>query len=460
MRFRGQVGWSLLLLAVVVAGAVYLQREVGPKASAAASSNAAPSGAWFCPHGGGAEWAVTLELANPGTKPVEVRVTGLSGRKPSTPQSFTVPPGAELLVNQAAEERDSASFIEYFGGWVAAGWVIHAGGGEKGVAAEPCLPRAAQQWFVPDGLTTERQDAFVVIMNPFATDAIFTLTLYTQKRAPITAGAWTNVVLAPHRSQAFRLNATALGEEAVSTLVDVKVGRVAAASLGLAELGGIRSNIGVAGSPPRRTILPAGFAQGASTLIAMNTGDARPELEATMLSKKTSQPLGSLVQNAPNAGSAQPYPVTMEEPSAIDVQSTPGTVVALRTLGISADQGSTGGASAPAAAWVVLPSIAGTPAHPGLILVNPGDVPAVVQLSLLPPSPGIVPPPMTVTVQPGRVVAGPKLFITAKPFAAILVMAESGTLVPAAASYSLGQDGNATYAVSLGVPIPDTWMPS
>ena len=460
MRFRGQAGWALLLLAVVVVGGVYLQREVGPKASAAASSEAAPSGAWFCPHGGGAEWAVTLELANPGTTPVQVRVTGLSGSKPSKPQSLTVPPEAEIMVHEAAEERDSASFIEYFGGWVAAGWVIHAGGGEKGVAAEPCLPQAAEQWFVPDGLTTERQDAYVVIMNPFATHAIFTLTLYTQKRAPITAGAWTNVVLGPHRSRAFRLNATALGEGAVSTLVDVKVGRVAAASLGLSELGGIRSSIGVAGSPPQRTILPAGFAQGASTLVAMNTGDARPELEVTLLSKKTSQPLGSLVQNAPNAGSSQPYPVTMEGPSAIDVRSTPGTVVALRTLGVSADQGSTGGASAPAGAWVVLPSIAGTPAHPGLILTNPGDAPAVVKLSLLPSAPGVVPPPVTVTIQPGRVVAGPKLFVTDKPFAAILATAESGTLVPAAASYSLGQDGNATYAVSVGVPIPNIWVPS
>jgi hypothetical protein len=152
--------------------------------------------------------------------------------------------------------------------------------------------------------------------------------------------------------------------------------------------------------------------------------------------------------------------VTMEGPSAIDVRSTPGTVVALRTLGISADQGSTGGASAPASAWVVLPSIAGTPAHPGLILANPGDAPAVVKLSLLPSAPGVVPPPVTVTIPPGRVVAGPKLFVTDEPFAAILATAESGTLVPAAASYSLGQDGNATYAVSAGVPIPDAWVPS
>ncbi len=460
MRFRGQAGWALLLLAVVVAGGAYLQRAVGPKTSAAASSDAAPSGAWFCPHGGGPEWAVTLELANPGTAPVQVRVTGLSGHRPSTPQSFTVAAGAELLVHEAAEERDSASFIEYFGGWVAAGWVIHAGAGEKGVAAEPCLPQASERWFLPDGQTTERQDAYVVIMNPFATDAIFTLTLYTQKRVPITAGAWTNVVLAPRRSRAFRLNATALGEGAVSTLVDVKVGRVAAASLGLAELGGIRSSIGVAGSPPQRTILPAGFAQGASTLVVMNTGDARPELQATLFSKEASQPLGSLVQNAPNAGSAQPYPLTLEGPSAIDVRSTPGTVVALRTLGVSADQGSTAGASTPESAWVVLPSIAGTPAHPGLILANPGDVAAVVKLMLLPSAPGTVPQSVTVTVPPSRAVAGPKLFVMAKPFAAILVTAESGTLVPAAASYSLGQDGMATYAVSLGVPIPDAWIPS
>lgn len=460
MRLRGQVGWALLVSAMVVAGGVYLQREVGPKASAAASSEAAPSGAWFCPHGGGPDWAVTLELANPGTSPVQVRVTGLSERRPSTPQSFSVEPGAELLVHEAAEARESASFIEYFGGWVAAGWVIHAGGGEKGVAAEPCLPQSAERWFLPDGLTTERQDAYVVIMNPFAADAIFTLTLYTQKRAPITAGSWTNVVLEPRRSRAFRLNAKALGEGAVSTLVDVKVGRVAAASLGLAELGGIRSSIGVAGSPAERTILPAGFAQGATTLVVMNTGEERPELQATLLSKETLQPLGSLVQNAPNGGSAQPYPLTTEGPSALDVRSTPGVVVALRTLGVSSDQGSTAGASAPAGAWVILPSVAGTPAHPGLILSNPGEVPAVVRLSLLPSGPGTVPPPVTVTIQPGRTVAGPKLFVTAKPFAAILAMAESGTLVPAAASYSLGQEGIATYAVSLGVPIPEAWVPS
>jgi hypothetical protein len=464
MSTRGQVGSALLVLAVFVAGGVFLQREVGPKASAAGPPGAAPSGAWFCPHGGGPEWTVTLEMANPGTSPVQVRVTELSGRAPSTPDPFTVEPGAELLVTEPAGGRESSSFIEYFGGWVAAGWVAHAGAGQTGVASEPCVPQAAQRWFLPDGLTTEHQDAYVVVMNPFATDAIFTLTLYTQKRgAPITPGAWTNVVLRPRRSQAFRLNAKALGESAVSTLLDVKVGRVAAASLGIADLGGIRSSVGVASLPPGRTILPIGFDQGASTLVVMNTGDARPTIEATLLSKDTSQPLGSLVENAPNARSAQPYPLTTDGPSALDVRSTPGVAVALRTVGVSSDQGSTAGVPAPAGAWVILPAVAGTPAHPGLILSNPGDVPAIVKLSLLPSgpaAPGGLPQPVTVTIPPGRTVAGPKLLVTAKPLAAILATAESGTLVPATASYSLGQQGIATYAVSVGIPIPQEWIPS
>ena len=109
---------------------------------------------------------------------------------------------------------------------------------------------------------------------------------------------------------------------------------------------------------------------------------------------------------------------------------------------------------------MVLPSVAGPPAHPGLILSNPGDVPAVVKLSVLPSGPGTIPAPVTVTIQPGRTIAGPKLFVTVKRFAAILATAESGTLVPAAASYSLGQKGIATYAVSLGVPVPEAWIPS
>ena len=461
MRARGQVLTALLVVLVVTIAAVYLQREVGPRAPAPGPSGVAPSGAWFCPHGGGPEWTVLLEVANPGSESVRIRVTGLSSDKSPHSTAFTVEPGTELLIPAKARGRGASSAIEYFGGWVAAGWVAHAGGGEKGVAAEPCLPEAGQRWYLPDGTTREHQDAYVVVMNPFAADANFTLSLFTDRGSVITTDDWTNVVLRPGRSEAFRLNATALGYGTVSALVDAKVGRVAAASLGISSLGGIRSSDGFLGEPPTRIILPGGFDQGRTDLVVMDPGEAKATLEGTLFGSDEPQPLAGLTQVTTAGSSAQTYPISTAGPSALDISSSTGVVIARRTYGTVADQASTSGARAPAPAWVILPSVAGPPAHPGLVLANPGDVLAEITLSYLPSSEARPSPaPITVQVPPGRTIAPPSAFVEAKPFSAILAVATSGTFVPAATSYSLGQDGFATYAVSLGVAIPDAWVPS
>jgi hypothetical protein len=58
-----------------------------------------------------------------------------------------------------------------------------------------------------------------------------------------------------------------------------------------------------------------------------------------------------------------------------------------------------------------------------------------------------------------RTVAVPSSFVEERPLGAILAVADDGTFVPASASYSLGREGNAAYAVSLGVPIPEAWVP-
>jgi hypothetical protein len=52
----------------------------------------------------------------------------------------------------------------------------------------------------------------------------------------------------------------------------------------------------------------------------------------------------------------------------------------------------------------------------------------------------------------------PKAFVEAAPQGAVLAVAEAGTFVPASASYSLGREGFATYAVALGIPIPAGWV--
>ena len=105
----------------------------------------------------------------------------------------------------------------------------------------------------------------------------------------------------------------------------------------------------------------------------------------------------------------------------------------------------------PADSWIVLPAVAGEPSLPGLVLSNPGTEPAVVTLSYLQPGPAET---VQVTVQPGTTLQAPKEFRLLAPEAAVLAEASSGVFVPVAASYSLGREGLATYAASLGIPVP------
>jgi hypothetical protein len=459
MKGRGQALAAALVALLVVAGGLYLQREVGAKAPPAAAAEQAPSGAWFCPHGGGRDWAVTLEVANPGPDPVPIRVRSLSGKKPGSTTSTTVEPGTEVLVPVRAEDRGASSVVEYFGGWVAAGWVSHAGGGEGGVGAEPCLSDAGRRWLLPDGTTTEHEDSYVVVMNPFATDAVVSLTLLSEKRV-VNTGDLSNVPIKPYRSVAFHLNATLLDEITVATIVDVKIGRVAAASLGVSDLGGVRSAVGILGDPPAHTILPGGFDQGRTDLEVMNTTADRVALAGTLLLHDAEQPIGGLAEASPAGESAQTIPVTTDGPTTVDLRPEVAVAAARRTYGTSSDQGATTGASAAGRAWIVLPAVAGSPSHAGLVLANPGDVAASVTLRFIPS--GTEPPPAPVTVQipAHRTVAAPEEWAQARPLAAVLAVASSGTFVPAAASYSLGREGYATFAVSLGVPIPDRWVPS
>jgi hypothetical protein len=48
----------------------------------------------------------------------------------------------------------------------------------------------------------------------------------------------------------------------------------------------------------------------------------------------------------------------------------------------------------------------------------------------------------------------------AYPDDAFLAVSSDGTFVPAAASYSRGKDGFATFAVASGIPVPPAWVPS
>jgi Family of unknown function (DUF5719) len=445
---------AILVPVLLLAGAAYAERELTPR-TFEASERPQSSGAWFCPHGGGEGWDVQLQVANPGTQTATIRVRSLDPDKPAEPETFEVAPSASVRVPASGNGRGSASVVEWFGQWVAVGWIADAGGEETGVAAEPCAPEAGRRWLLPDGTTeTEDDEAYLVVMNPFAREAVFSVTLLGRQE-PTQHSSTTDVTLRPFRSASFRLGEILSGEPTVAAIVDVSVGRVAAASLGVTVSGGIRSALGYVGRPSNDLTFPGGDDAGRTQLPLMNASaqqlGERASAQGEILAAQPAQTFAGLAESSLPPMSARTFPATTAVPSSIRVHVSVDEMAAVRrTFGTVSDQAAVTGAE-PASSWIVLPTVAGSPSKPGLVLANPGSEPAEVTLSFLAPGPDEQ---VTVTVPPSSTVRAPESFLQAAPEAGVLAEAASGTFVPASASYSLGVEGAAAYAVALGIPMP------
>jgi hypothetical protein len=448
---------ALLLPVALLVGAAFADRELADRRFAAGTDGPARSGAWFCPHGGGrAGWEVFLQIANPGDDPATVRVRSLGTERPAEPETVEVDPGSFVQIPVPARGRGRSSMVEWFGEWVAVGWLAHAGGGEGGVAAEPCAPTAGDRWFLPDGTSEIEGDRdYVVVMNPFARDAVFSVTLLSERKDPVRHGSLTDVVLRPFHSVAFNVNDVVLGEPTVSALVEVSVGRVAAATMGVSGSGGIRAALGYLGRPPATLTFPGGEDSGRTQLVVMSgaetPGGERVTLEGDILGAEGPQPFAGIADVSVPGDSARTFPSTTTGAASVRVTVSGGDVAVVRRMfGTVSDQAAVTGAQ-PGPAWVVLPTVASSPSHPGLVLTNPGTVPAEVTVRFLSPGP---PEQVTLTVAPGTSVQAPKEFLQIAPDVGVSAVATSGTFIPASASYSLGHEGFATFAVALGVPVP------
>jgi hypothetical protein len=459
VRPRGQTLVALAVLGVVAFGGLIAQ-WAGVREATALTPRVATSGAWFCPHGGGGHWTASIYVANPGSQPVTVRARSLGEGRPRDLRETTVQPGTSEEIPAPAAGPANATSVEYFGGWVAASWVARADGKEVGVAAEPCLPGADRHWTLADGSTEQGESAYVVVMNPFAADAVFDVTALTDSDPPKAITDFSDYVLAGGRSAAFKLNQLVLGEAAVAARVDVSIGRVAVATLGITSRVGIRSSVGWPGAPGDGAILPGGGDAGASVLVAADPGVAPSTFSASVLGPKGLQVAGRLRQQTQEGASATAYPVTTGDPSSISAAAQagdPGVVLARRTRGETQDLGSTGGVAAAGGAWIVPPATGSAPRSPVLYLTNPGERPVEVSLETLPVN-GSAASART-TIPPGGTIAAPKRLFSGKGDHPVMARAENGTFAPAAASYSQGQHGVAGYAVSTGIPIPNAWLP-
>jgi hypothetical protein len=448
---RGQGFLALVIMGVAFAGGVAIQ-DLGVAVPPQTREPGASSGAWFCPHGGGDGWWGALDIANPGATPVEVRVTSFGPGDPLAPQVFAVDPGSVRRVVVPANDRGSSSMVEYFGDWVGAGWVTRAGGEESGVAAEPCTDQAGGLFYMPDGTTAKGQQGYVVVMNPFGAEAVFTLSLQTGKEKPVTTSDLSDYVLKPRHSVAFHINQVAL-EDTVAVVLTTTLGRVTAASLGIADTGGIRSVEGIS-APSPRWVLPGGLDTNTSAVAVMNTSEDRALVTATLYTDDAEQTAAGAQNQGIDGGRAITLSVITSSPSAIDLRAdfgggSGGVVAVRRTFGVGGDQGATAGAASPAPSWVVLPAVADPPYDVRLLISNPGSVDAKVNVSLLGQKGAGTD--IAITVPAHRTVLVPTEFTNGAPLDALYVVAAQGTVVPVVAGYS---SAGASYAVSAGIPIP------
>jgi hypothetical protein len=454
VRAKGQGALALMMTGLIVAVGVGFDR-LGEKAPAAAPPGAAPSGAWFCPHGGGNRWATTIYLANPGTSEVTARLTSVGPKGSADPVSVSVPAGGEVARPMPDGDRASSTLVEYFGGWIAAGWVTLGGGAEGGAGAEPCAPDASTTWYTVDNTTQQGQQAYIEVMNPFGADAVFDVVLYTADRAPIRFAGWTDITLGPHRSEAFRLNDHIANEVAVMAEVDVSSGRVAAASIGLAAGGSLRSALAIP-ALTSRVYLPVGGGPGQSQIAIGVPGESGANLGGTLLSQGASRPVPGLVGASQDPQTARVYPLITSGPATALVQVRGGALMAasLRAVGPGKDEGATSGATGPAVAWIVTPTVVGHPFVPGLILANPGSVPATVKLHLLAPAGAKAAADVSVDLPAGSVVTVPTAFLASAPVASVLATSDGPPILALGVSSSLGNRGLADYALAMGIPIP------
>jgi Family of unknown function (DUF5719) len=446
---RGQILFALGSVALLVAAMLWLDRT-GPNAPAAAEAGTAPSGAWICPHGGGSGLSVALLLANPGATTVTARVTELGAKAAAEPTGYDVPAGSTVRVNLLPVDRGGATYVEFFGGWIGAGWVSFT---DDGVAAEPCAADASTRWYLPDGSTQLGEEAFVVVANPFSGPAVLDAVLYTSDRAPVRESDWTDLVVPARRSIALHLNSRVKGEPVVAVTLDVKVGRVAAASLGVTDQTKVRSVLGWP-EPATGGIFPLMNGSGQTELLLLSTAEGSIRFGATTLSEDQPRPASGLTEQEHGPAAARAYAIPAEEgPTAIRLFTLEGAPIAgaIRALGPGEDLGATAGAVESSEGWLVFPASAEIHSDPGAVLVNDGDVDVVATVEVLPQEGSTAAASVTVRIPAHGAASVPSGLWATAPGSALLIRAD-GPFVAMAATTSRGADSDA-FALSMGVPL-------
>lgn len=451
MTVRPRLLLSGILAVLVVGAGVALETGLlSPRRTGAASSGDAPSGAWFCPHGG--LWQTWVTVGNPGFTTATVRVTTFGERGGVRQETFDLEAGTDRYVEIAAARPGSGTMVEYFGAPVAAGWVSRS---DDGVAAESCRASAGRSWLVADGntQTDPERSSWLIVMNPFAEDAAFDVTLLTAEEAPTRVGSLRGYVLPGRRTVAFRINRYLLGKPSVAAHVTASLGAVSVAQLGITEDVGVRAVVAVPRAA-RRWVLPSALGQGDSALSIVDAEEQSAAFSVRQQTHLDQRPVEALTDLSLRGPSVQTYDTASNGGPAglvVDVTGEVPVAAARRTLGTHGDVAAVSGAATSAASWVIPPTVPPAGAvEQRFVLENPGREDVTVNVRTF--GDGLVEDLGEVTIPAGRTIAvaagGDGDEADAPVWA--WVYTDSGTFVAGSASLSMERRG---FALAMGVPL-------
>jgi hypothetical protein len=443
--------WAFVIAIVAVGGAVLAERT-GPAEHGPASAGQARSAVWICPHGGGPDWTGAVVVADPTGRPVQVRLGSLGPEGETSLGTFGVAAGSHVVREVPAVDRGTATVVEVFGGWAGVGWQTRAGEPEKGLGVEPCTPDAGGSWVVTGMPTLQGDRSFLIVSNPFAADAIVDVTLLTPDAPPVRDPDLTDLTVRRGTSVALNVSQVVPGKAATTATVTASAGRIVVGASTVVEAGGLRSVLG-SPSTARTWYLPTGAGSGQVVLSLGTVDEAAVRFGALLRTDGGVRPAGGLVNVRQAGSSTATYPIVTTPASSVEVAADAPVVAALTAEGQGLDDAATGGLLAPALDWVVIPTVQEDPRSPGVLIVNPEDVPVTVDVSLLGSEGAVLPDPLTFEVPAGQTVGVPATYLRSLSDGSVLVRA-SGPVVALGASTSSGTQGVALYALAAGIPVP------
>ncbi|MCU1465540.1 MAG: hypothetical protein JWM72_1468 [Actinomycetia bacterium] len=425
-----------LLVGALAAGTASSKSTSGPAAVNVAPNAAAltaSSTAWFCPglppvlaHGGG-----RVTFANVGAVAADVVVTDLADKGAATHVPLSVPPNTVVTRTRDQLGGPGALTVEAFGGRI----VVEEGiEGAGALETTPCATQSAPHWYFAAGTTPRGVQQWLVIDNPYASDAKVDVTLRTSSgvRKP---DALQSLDVARRSREVIPIHDIAVRQDRVAVAVDVSVGAVVAAQTIVyttaAGPAGVAHSLGSPVTAPDWTFAGAVGHAGSTAVVAIvNVGNdtAQVDVQATPdSSKEVPSPatltvaqddvawvqLGHCTAASTGTGTSAKACISVPDgvPYSLDIRSEQNVPVVAQTLTHFDDAPNVVGAVTspggiqPARAWTFARSVVGGERTTTLSFFNPGAEPSIVKIAFV--HEGQVGHPPTVqhlTVPPGRAI--------------------------------------------------------